>query len=92
MPGVEVEVMTPEGKPLPRGEKGILVVKRPIRGLTPGLWGEHDRQARPQSGRALAERLPGSRFDLIPDSGHLPQVEQPERVAEAVRRFALSRR
>ncbi|MEE9285650.1 MAG: acetate--CoA ligase [Dehalococcoidia bacterium] len=45
LPGVEVEVMTPEGAVLPPGERGILVVKRPIPSLTPSLWGEPDRYA-----------------------------------------------
>jgi 2-hydroxy-6-oxonona-2,4-dienedioate hydrolase len=42
------------------------------------VWGEKDRLAGPDGGRKLQARIPGSRLVLIPDAGHLPQVEQPE--------------
>jgi acetyl-CoA synthetase len=45
LPGVELEVVTMEGTPLPRGEKGILVIKRPFPSLTASLWGEPERYA-----------------------------------------------
>ena len=40
MPGMQVAVMTPEGKRLGPGEKGILVIEKPFPNLTPTLWGE----------------------------------------------------
>jgi acetyl-CoA synthetase len=40
MPGMDVSVMTPEGKRLGAGEKGILVIEKPFPSLTPTLWGE----------------------------------------------------
>ena len=43
LPGIETEVMTPEGEACSAGEKGILVVKRPFPSLTPALWGEPHR-------------------------------------------------
>jgi len=43
LPGIEAEVVSPEGVPLPPNEKGIMVIKRPFPGLTPALWGEPER-------------------------------------------------
>jgi acetyl-CoA synthetase len=43
LPGIEAEVVSPEGEPLPTGEKGIMTIKRPFPGLTPTLWGEPER-------------------------------------------------
>jgi acetyl-CoA synthetase len=43
MPGMHVAVMTPEGKRLGPGEKGILVIEKPFPNLTPTLWGEPER-------------------------------------------------
>jgi 2-hydroxy-6-oxonona-2,4-dienedioate hydrolase len=44
------------------------------------MWGAEDRLAgnHADAGRALHERLPGSRIALIEQAGHLPQVEQPQ--------------
>lgn len=46
MPGIEAEVVTLEGKPVPPNEKGIMVIKRPFPGLTADLWGETERYGR----------------------------------------------
>src|SRR5262249_14657732 len=55
LPGIEPEVVTPEGEPCATGEKGIMVLKRPFPGLTPTLWGEPERY-----GKDYWERLPGA--------------------------------
>ena len=51
------------------------------------LWGESDRVVTPDYGRAYAGLVPGARFALIPEAGHHPELEQPERFAEAVTAF-----
>jgi acetyl-CoA synthetase len=43
LPGMDVAVMTPEGKLCEPGEKGILVLKRPFPNLTPTIWNDPDR-------------------------------------------------
>jgi pimeloyl-ACP methyl ester carboxylesterase len=48
------------------------------------LWGESDRIASPEYGRAYANAIPTSRFQLLTDVGHLPQVESPDVVLQAV--------
>ena len=52
------------------------------------VWGEDDRIVDPGYGRALADAIPGARFELLPRTGHLPQLETPEAVADALARFA----
>ena len=57
LPGVELEVVTMDGAPVPRGEKGILVIRRPFPSLTASLWGEPARYA-----DDYWTRIPGSYF------------------------------
>src|SRR6266480_2984809 len=52
------------------------------------VWGESDGVADPDYGRAYAQSLPHARFELIPEAGHLPQIEQPERLLTLVWEFA----
>ena len=52
------------------------------------VYGEDDFQCDPvsQGGRAHAA-LPGSRFEVIADAGHMPWVEQPAAFAEVIRHW-----
>jgi pimeloyl-ACP methyl ester carboxylesterase len=51
------------------------------------LWGESDRIATPDYGRALAAAIPNSRFEIVREAGHLPQIEQPEATFHAIDGF-----
>ncbi|WP_405015623.1 alpha/beta fold hydrolase [Kitasatospora sp. NBC_01539] len=42
------------------------------------LWGESDRVVTPAYGAAYAEAFGNGRIEIIPEAGHLPQIEQPE--------------
>jgi len=48
------------------------------------LWGDSDRIAAPEYGRAYANSIPMARFQVLTDVGHLPQVETPDAVIETV--------
>ncbi|SEC79452.1 Pimeloyl-ACP methyl ester carboxylesterase [Amycolatopsis tolypomycina] len=48
------------------------------------LWGESDGIAGPEYGKAYAAAIPGSTFTLLPRTGHLPQVETPEELLDAL--------
>jgi pimeloyl-ACP methyl ester carboxylesterase len=48
------------------------------------LWGDSDRIARPEYGRAYASSIPRARFEILTDVGHLPQLENPDAVLEAI--------
>jgi acetyl-CoA synthetase len=46
LPGIDFAVVNPQdGRPCEPGEKGIMVLRRPFPGLTPGLWGDPERYA-----------------------------------------------
>lgn len=55
-------------------------------------WGESDRVADLEYGRVYAQAFPNARFEPIPEAGHLPQIEQPERLLTLVRKFSISTR
>ena len=48
------------------------------------LWGESDRIVDPDYGRAYAAAIPNATFTLLPRAGHLPQLETPEQVLDAL--------
>jgi pimeloyl-ACP methyl ester carboxylesterase len=54
------------------------------------VWGESDGITHPEYGRAYAQSFPNAHFELIQEAGHLPQLEQPERVLKLVSEFADS--
>jgi pimeloyl-ACP methyl ester carboxylesterase/mannose-6-phosphate isomerase-like protein (cupin superfamily) len=41
------------------------------------VWGEADRMFTPAYGQEYAAAIPGATFRLVPDAGHLPQLETP---------------
>jgi pimeloyl-ACP methyl ester carboxylesterase len=48
------------------------------------LWGASDRIVTPEYGRTYAGLIRGAEFKLIEAAGHHPELEQPERFADAV--------
>jgi pimeloyl-ACP methyl ester carboxylesterase len=54
------------------------------------LWGESDGIAPPAYGKAYADAFAHGRFELIPEAGHLPQIEQPLRVQRHIEQFILA--
>ncbi len=55
-------------------------------------WGASDRVVDAEYGRAYASAFPHGRFELIPEAGHLPQIEQPKHLLTLVMNFAVSTR
>lgn len=51
------------------------------------LWGEADRIADVDYGRAYAAAIPGARFVLLARTGHVPQVETPGALLDALHRL-----
>jgi pimeloyl-ACP methyl ester carboxylesterase len=52
------------------------------------VWGESDRIADPAYGRAFARAIPGAEFELLTETGHMPQLETPEALLVAITSFA----
>ena len=51
------------------------------------MAGSEDGSTPPDLVRSTADRIPGARFEEIPDAGHLPCVERPERTAALIAGF-----
>jgi len=51
------------------------------------VWGEDDGFAPPSAAGRLWDRMPRGTLRAIPDAGHLPQMDQPGEVADAINRF-----
>ncbi len=51
------------------------------------VWGTADRIVDPDYGRAFAAAIPGAEFVLLPETGHLPQLEAPEQLLDVVSSF-----
>jgi pimeloyl-ACP methyl ester carboxylesterase len=52
------------------------------------LWGDSDRIVDPEYGRAYTAAIPMATFQLITDSGHMPQIETPDQLIRAIRDHA----
>ncbi|MFF0344967.1 alpha/beta fold hydrolase [Kribbella sp. NPDC004875] len=55
------------------------------------IWGDSDRIADPTYGQAYADAIPGARFQLLRDTGHLPQLESPDLLLKVLSSTAGSR-
>jgi pimeloyl-ACP methyl ester carboxylesterase len=54
------------------------------------VWGDPDRTVDADYGRAWAPAIPGAQFELLADTGHLPQLESPQGLLDVIRAFAPS--
>ena len=54
------------------------------------VWGASDRIADADYGRALASAIPDARFELLPETGHVPQIESPDRLLAVLIPFLRS--
>jgi pimeloyl-ACP methyl ester carboxylesterase len=51
------------------------------------VWGEADRMMTPAYGKEFAAAIPGAGFVLLPNAGHLPQIETPEALMTVFEQF-----
>jgi pimeloyl-ACP methyl ester carboxylesterase len=49
------------------------------------IWGERDRMVSPAGAERILSALPDTRFELIADVGHCPQIEVPQMVVELLK-------
>ena len=71
--------------PLP--DKGLHKRLYRVRAPTQLIWGAEDRLVHPAYGPAFAAAISGAQLEVVAGAGHLPQLEQPERVAALVGAF-----
>jgi pimeloyl-ACP methyl ester carboxylesterase len=55
------------------------------------VWGDADRIVDPEYGRAFASAIPGAEFKVLANTGHLPQIESPAELLDAVWEFGGGR-
>jgi pimeloyl-ACP methyl ester carboxylesterase len=58
-----------------------------IKAKTLVLEGEEDRLITPEEARALADRIPGSTFQLLKETGHSVCIENPGKFIESMLEF-----
>jgi pimeloyl-ACP methyl ester carboxylesterase len=51
------------------------------------IWGDHDRAFPKEYGLAYQKAIPGAKLVLIPDCGHVPQIEKPDAFVAALEGF-----
>jgi pimeloyl-ACP methyl ester carboxylesterase len=51
------------------------------------VWGESDQIADSAYGRAFADAIPGAEFELLSETGHMPQLETPGKLLAAITTF-----
>jgi pimeloyl-ACP methyl ester carboxylesterase len=101
--GIDPSKLSPEALKLMAGNRATLAVyggsmkeagldERLAGVTTPTLvvWGDSDHIADADYGRAFAKAIPGARFQLLRDTGHLPQIETPGQLLDAVSAFVES--
>jgi pimeloyl-ACP methyl ester carboxylesterase len=69
----------------PHGERGLWTRLSGLRRPALFIWGDSDRLIPPSFSRHVAEALPEARQVVLPNCGHVPQVELPERANSLVR-------
>lgn len=60
-------------------DPGLLDRLAAVRVPALGIWGASDRVVTPAYGRAMLAAFPDARFEVVPEAGHLPHLEQPGR-------------
>ncbi len=91
---VAATALSPEGRRAQARIARDVVGRHPVDRLLPVIaapvlliWGEEDRVLPVRWAGRFLERLPRARLWPVPDAGHLPQVEAPERTADGIRAF-----
>ena len=56
------------------------------------IWGEHDRLFPKEHAFAYQRLIPGAKTVIVPQCGHLPQIERPDQVVAALEEFTKGMR
>jgi pimeloyl-ACP methyl ester carboxylesterase len=70
----------------PHGEHGFWTRLRTLRPPALFVWGDRDRLVPAAFSRHVGEALPAARQVILPECGHVPQVELPEQANALIRR------
>jgi pimeloyl-ACP methyl ester carboxylesterase len=72
------------GRARDMGDPGLRARLAGVRVPVLVVWGESDRVVTPAYGRAVASSFADARLEIIEQCGHMPQIEQPERLLALV--------
>jgi len=72
------------GRARDMGDPGLRARLADVRVPVLVVWGESDRVVTPAYARAVAASYPAARLEVIARCGHMPQIEQPQRLLEVV--------
>ncbi len=72
------------GRARDMGDPGLRARLADVRVPVLVVWGKSDRIVTPAYGRAVAASFPNARLEIIEQCGHMPQIEQPQRLLELV--------
>ena len=64
LPGIDAVIVQQDGSPVPIGEKGVMLIRRPFPGLIATLWGEPERYS-----ADYWQRIPGGYY--VGDAAHI---------------------
>ena len=56
------------------------------------IWGDHDKSFPNEHAQAYHRAIPGSKLDMIPQCGHVPQIEKPDEFVAALETFLGARK
>lgn len=76
---------------LQRGEGSLWRDLDKITAPTLLLWGRHDQMVDPRLAVPAGRRIAGSRVALLPECGHIPQLERPQETAREFRALLADR-
>jgi pimeloyl-ACP methyl ester carboxylesterase len=71
----------------PIADKGLHKRLHRLSAPTLVIWGEHDALVPPLYAEEFRRRIASCEVLMVPDCGHIPQIEQPETAIESVRAF-----
>ena len=54
------------------------------------VWGEADRVVDTTYGRAYADAIPNAKLEILTETGHVPQIETPEKLYASIASFATA--
>ncbi len=54
------------------------------------IWGDHDQIIPLSIGQRLASEIPNAKLEIIPECGHVPPEENPEKTAELISEFLIN--
>jgi pimeloyl-ACP methyl ester carboxylesterase len=73
----------------PIADRGFAQRSHRIAAPTLIVWGDADRIIAPVYAREFAKKISGARVEMIARAGHLPQLEQPDAVLNALSAFLV---